>query len=106
MPPMAAASSIRPALSDVSAIDTVLVPGEVRINAQGAFIVADESRETGIDLEDGATHDIDIRLPNHSGVVSHVALDVILTLSIKILELMLLADRRLAHQACILLMRV
>ena len=103
---MAEASSIRPALSDISAIDTVLIPGEVRVNAQGAFIVTEESRKTGIDLEGGATHDIDIRLPNHSGVVSHVALDVILTLFIKKSRLMLLAGRRLAYQACILLMRV
>ena len=103
---MAAASSIRPALSDISAIDTVLIPGEVRINAQGAFIVTEESGETGINLEDGATHDIDIRLPNHSGVVSHVALDVALTLFIKVSKLMLLADRRLAYQTCILFMRI
>ncbi|KAG8534229.1 uncharacterized protein KY384_001073 [Bacidia gigantensis] len=46
-------------------------PGHLRVNVQGAFI-ADE-----ISWLDGTRHDIsDIRLPRHTSVVSHVALDI------------------------------
>ena len=63
----------------LSTIDNaILSPGTVKINVKGAFIVEDEPIGAGISLEDGAQHDTDIRLPNHSAVVSHVALDVIL----------------------------
>ncbi len=51
-------------------------PGAVKINVKGAFIVEDEASGAGTEAEDGAQHDTDIRLPNHSAVVSHVALDV------------------------------
>lgn len=57
--------------------DTILSPGAVKINVQGAFIVDEESAITSTASEDGAQHDTgDIRLPNHKAVVSHVALDV------------------------------
>lgn len=58
-----------------STIDsTILSPGAVKINFQGAFIVDEESQVIG--KEDGAQHDTKgIRLPNHKAVVSHVALD-------------------------------
>ena len=58
----------------VSTIDsTILSPGAVKINFQGAFIVDDELPVTS---QDGAHHDSKgIRLPNHKAVVSHVALD-------------------------------
>lgn len=63
-----------------SALDeTILAPGSVRINVQGAFIVDDESVAAASESpsHDGALHDTrDIRLPNHEAVVSHVALDV------------------------------
>jgi hypothetical protein len=54
--------------------ETILHPGTVRINVQGAFIVNDEpSTPRGEDYE----HDTrDIRLPNHTAVVSHIAVDV------------------------------
>ena len=54
--------------------ETILHPGNVRINVQGAFIVVDEpvtphSEEYEHDPKD-------IRLPNHTAVVSHIAVDV------------------------------
>lgn len=57
--------------------ETILSPGAVKINVQGAFIV-DEVPFNAQDLpDDGAQHDSrDIRLPNHKAVVSHVALDI------------------------------
>ena len=62
----------------ISALDeTILSPGAVKINVQGAFIVDEESSVEDAPGEDGAQHDTrDIRLPNHKAVVSHVALDV------------------------------
>ena len=55
--------------------ETILSPGAVRINVQGAFIV-DQEPSTTPD-QSGAQHDTgDIRLPNHQAVVSHVALDI------------------------------
>lgn len=63
-----------PLTRSVSTIDsTILSPGAVKINFQGAFIVDEELPAIS---EDGAQHDSkDIRLPNHKAVVSHVALD-------------------------------
>ena len=64
-----------------STIDSAIrSPGAVKINVKGAFIVEDEPSNAGTPAEDGAQHDTDIRLPNHSAVVSHVALDVSLLL--------------------------
>ena len=60
--------------------NTILSPGAVKINVKGAFIVEEEASTAGIRAEDGAQYDTDIRLPNHSAVVSHVALDVSLLL--------------------------
>lgn len=60
---------------------TILSPGAVRINFQGAFIVDEEPSTSSSSGDDGvqphqnyATQGI--RLPNHRAVVSHVALDV------------------------------
>jgi len=61
-----------------TAIDsTITQPGAVRINVQGAFIV-DDGATTPQPIEDaGAVHDSrDIRLPHHTAVVSHVAIDI------------------------------
>lgn len=55
---------------------TILSPGTVSINVQGAFIVDDDPSRPPTPSDDGAQHDTDIRLPNHEAVVSHVALDV------------------------------
>lgn len=58
--------------SDIN--DTILRPGTVRINVQGAFIVDDEPVTPR--SEDYEHDPRDIRLPNHTAVVSHVAVDV------------------------------
>jgi len=72
--------SARPALPDrrPSLLDeTILAPGAVRINVQGAFIVDQAEAPEDSLSDDGAQHDSrDIRLPNHKAVVSHVALDI------------------------------
>jgi hypothetical protein len=55
--------------------DTILHPGNVHINVQGAFIVDEE--QPGTPQSEDYEHDPkDIRLPNHTAVVSHIALDV------------------------------
>lgn len=57
--------------------ETILSPGAVKINVQGAFIVDQVPTSTAYQPDDGAQHDTrDIRLPNHKAVVSHVALDI------------------------------
>lgn len=73
----AAADTTRPrratVLSDIH--ETISHPGNVRINVQGAFIVDDEQPSTP-QSEDYEHDPRDIRLPNHTAVVSHVAVDV------------------------------
>lgn len=54
-------------------------PGAVKINVKGAFIVDEEprSRSRSPIEADGVHYESkDIRLPHHTGVVSHVAVDV------------------------------
>lgn len=69
------AGESRPRRNTTSIHAAITHPGSVRINVQGAFIVDEES-----DLQSGSGgrhHDTkDIRLPNHTAVVSHVAVDV------------------------------
>ncbi|KAF2133395.1 fumble-domain-containing protein [Dothidotthia symphoricarpi CBS 119687] len=60
-------------LSDIQ--DTISHPGNVRINVQGAFIV-DEEQPSTPKSEDYEHDPKDIRLPNHTAVVSHVAVDI------------------------------
>ncbi|OAL49556.1 fumble-domain-containing protein [Pyrenochaeta sp. DS3sAY3a] len=55
--------------------ETILHPGNVRINVQGAFIVDEEV--PGTPQSEDYEHDPkDIRLPNHTSIVSHVAVDI------------------------------
>jgi hypothetical protein len=55
--------------------EAILHPGNVRINVQGAFIVDEE--QPGTPQSEDYEHDPkDIRLPNHTAVVSHIAVDV------------------------------
>jgi len=61
------------AQSDIQ--ETIQHPGNVRINVQGAFIVDEEHPDTP-SSEDYEHDPHDIRLPNHTSVVSHVAVDV------------------------------
>jgi type II pantothenate kinase len=67
--------------TDLVEIDETLShPGSVRINVKGAFIVdQDTATPTTPDGRSGSPgrHETkDIRLPNHTAVVSHIAIDV------------------------------
>ena len=80
-------------------IDTAIShPGSVKINVKGAFIVDQGSTTPGIStpgngngqssptsLEHSGHQTKDIRLPNHTAVVSHVAIDVCLALLAQLL---------------------
>lgn len=59
-------------------------PSDVKINVEGAFIVDDESpcagAKNGTAGEGAYFENKDIRLPHHTAVVSHVAVDVRSTL--------------------------
>jgi hypothetical protein len=76
----APASSSRPLRmrTNTAEIDsTIIHPGSVKINVKGAFIVDQESGSPPSTAANGATYDTkDIRLPFHTAVVSHIAVDV------------------------------
>jgi type II pantothenate kinase len=56
---------------------TIIHPGSVKINVKGAFIVDQDSGSPPSTAVTGATYDTkDIRLPFHTAVVSHIAVDV------------------------------
>lgn len=59
---------------------TITHPGSVKINVKGAFIVDQDSVSPNGSValgNGGGNHDTkDIRLPNHTAVVSHIAVDV------------------------------
>ena len=68
-----------PSRRNTVSIDSAIThPGSVRINVQEAFIVEDDhSTSAQPPLPEGHHHETkDIRLPNHTAVVSHVAVDV------------------------------
>lgn len=77
-----ATTSRRPGTSGAPAeIDETLSrPGSVRINVTGAFIVDQDTRTPttpdGRSGSPGRHETKDIRLPNHTAVVSHIAIDV------------------------------
>ena len=57
--------------------ENIVRPGAVRINVTGAFIVEEEIPTSQALDPDGVIHETsDIRLPHHTSVVSHVAVDV------------------------------
>lgn len=56
--------------------EAITNPGSVKINVTGAFIVDDEPRSKSPEAEGVHYENKDIRLPHHTGVVSHVAVDV------------------------------
>jgi hypothetical protein len=87
--------------------NTISHPGSVKINVEGAFIVDRDStspHRTGID---GVNHETtDIRLPNHTAVVSHIAVDVRpIPNSMWRLASDRIADRGISSEACLLLAR-
>lgn len=68
--------------------DTIIHPGSVKINVQGAFIVDEKNSNAhgAPPSPNGGSHDTnDIRLPNHTAVVSHIAVDVSKSFSLKFL---------------------
>ena len=80
-PPVLTTGRPRTATADTAEIDETLShPGSVRINVKGAFIVdQDTATPTTPDGRSGSPgrHETkDIRLPNHTAVVSHIAIDV------------------------------
>lgn len=55
--------------------EAIIHPGSVKINVKGAFIVDQDAHTPA--SPNGGSHDTkDIRLPNHTAVVSHIAVDV------------------------------
>lgn len=57
--------------------DAISNPGSVKINVKGAFILdEDSSSKSPIESEGVHYENKDIRLPHHTGLVSHVAVDV------------------------------
>ncbi|KAI0509234.1 fumble-domain-containing protein [Xylaria bambusicola] len=70
------------AMTNTAEIDsTISHPGSVRINVKGAFIVDGTEQPAtpanGNSTANGSYHEgKDIRLPNHTAVVSHVAVDI------------------------------
>lgn len=71
----------RTATAGTAEIDETLShPGSVRINVKGAFIVDEDSAtpisSNGRSGSPGRHDTKDIRLPNHTAVVSHIAIDV------------------------------
>lgn len=69
-------------MTSIAEIDsTITHPGSVRINVKGAYIV-DTPEEPGTPANISASagnsyyETKDIRLPNHTAVVSHIAVDV------------------------------
>lgn len=60
-------------------LNAITNPGSVKINVEGAFIVDEEPRSRSrspVEAEGVHYESKDIRLPHHTGVVSHVAVDV------------------------------
>jgi type II pantothenate kinase len=72
---------------------TITHPGSVKINVKGAFIVDQDSGSpngsyaTAHAHTNGGNQDTkDIRLPNHTAVVSHIAVDVRLYFALQFKE--------------------
>lgn len=57
--------------------NTIIHPGSVKINVKGAFIVDQETASPNeLNINERNNDTKDIRLPNHTAVVSHIAVDV------------------------------
>ncbi|TVY35173.1 Pantothenate kinase [Lachnellula occidentalis] len=66
---------MRPNTAEIDS--TITHPGSVKINVQGAFIVDQDPESPMGKAVNGGSHDPrDIRLPNHTAVVSHIAVDI------------------------------
>jgi hypothetical protein len=90
---------------------TITHPGSVKINVQGAFIVDQDSGSPngaggGVNGNRGSHDTKDIRLPNHTAVVSHIAVDVCISLlDVQTQELTVMADWRIISKAGLLFTR-
>jgi hypothetical protein len=89
---------------------TIIHPGSVKINVTGAFIVDQDSGSPtngSVANTNGGSHDTkDIRLPNHTAVVSHIAVDVCFCPPFfNFSSLTTMADWGLLSKACLLLPR-
>ena len=64
--------------------NTIAHPGNVYINVQGAYIADDDQPKTPLSIhsDDYESGGRDIRLPNHTDVVSHIAVDVSFALAL------------------------
>ncbi|OTB02880.1 hypothetical protein M426DRAFT_322302 [Hypoxylon sp. CI-4A] len=74
-----AAGRPQTATSTAEIDSTIIHPGSVRINVKGAFIVdTPEQPGTPANLSSGGSsyETKDIRLPNHTAVISHIAVDI------------------------------
>jgi hypothetical protein len=70
---------VDPRTADIDLDTTLSHPGSVRINVKGAFIVDQGTTTPASSNGRGSPnhHETkDIRLPNHTAVVSHIAIDV------------------------------
>jgi hypothetical protein len=86
---------------------TIIHPGSVKINVKGAFIVDQDSGSPPSTTVNGATYDTkDIRLPFHTAVVSHIAVDVYPASSASLfISLITTTDWRNVSKTCVLLPR-
>lgn len=75
-PPITTAKPLRMRTNTAEIDNTIIHPGSVKINVKGAFIVDQESGLPGDSVSGGSSDTKDIRLPNHTAVVSHIAVDV------------------------------
>lgn len=84
VPSPSTASKLPPRMrTNTAEIDsTIIHPGSVKINVKGAFIVDQDSSSPkdvngSVIINGRGSHDTkDIRLPNHTAIVSHIAVDV------------------------------
>ncbi|KAG9230863.1 fumble-domain-containing protein [Amylocarpus encephaloides] len=70
-------NSLRRKTNTAEIDSTIINPGSVKINVLGAFIVDQEAVALSRENSHGGSYDTrDIRLPNHTAVVSHIAVDI------------------------------
>lgn len=81
-PSITTAKPLRMRTNTAEIDSTIIHPGSVKINVKGAFIVDQDSASPNGSINGGSHDTKDIRLPNHTAVVSHIAVDVCLLSSV------------------------
>ncbi|RDL36086.1 Uncharacterized protein BP5553_06698 [Venustampulla echinocandica] len=77
LPPTSSSRHLRMRTNTAEIDSTIIHPGSVKINVKGAFIVDEDSESPNERPPNGGCYDTkDIRLPNHTAVVSHIAVDI------------------------------